>query len=130
MHYLVRLSPVMILLVLLTGCAASQSSGESGSDRNLITREQIEEHTFHNAYDLVEGLRSNWLRTRGTDSFRSPTQVQVYVNDSRMGGINELRSVATQDIAYVRYYDANAATARWGLNHGQGAIYVSTRPGR
>ena len=128
MRYLFWLSPALVALLLLTGCAATHSSGDSSTDRNLLTREQIEEQTYRTAYELVDALRSNWLRTRGTDSFRSPTQVQVYVNDSRVGGVDALRTIATQDIAYIRYYDANAATARWGLDHGQGAIYVATGP--
>jgi hypothetical protein len=28
---------------------------------------------------------------------------------------------------YMKYFDGISATARWGLDHGAGVIYVSTR---
>jgi hypothetical protein len=96
----------------------------------VITREQLVEHNFNTAFDAVQALRSNWLRKRGEDSFRSPTQIWVYVDDVRMGGIESLRSIPRTGIEFIRYYDALTASARWGLDHGQGVIYVSTRPRR
>ena len=34
------------------------------------------------------------------------------------------------NVAYIQWYNANDATARWGIGHGAGAVYVSTTPGR
>jgi hypothetical protein len=50
--------------------------------------------------------------------------VQVYVDDSRVGGVEQLRYIAISAVESMRYIDANAATARWGLDHEDGAIYV------
>jgi hypothetical protein len=113
-----------------TSCG-THASGEPRPrmDRNLITQEQMRDGGFNNAFDAVQALRPNWLTTRGTDSFRSPGQVQVYVNDTRMGGVNTLREFGVGEVTYIRYFDGVDATARWGLDHGHGAIYVSTRPG-
>jgi hypothetical protein len=108
---------------------ASGGAARSGArvDVALITREQIVAYQFRNAYDAVQALHSQWLSTRGTDSFSNPTQVWVYLDDTRLGGIETLRHIATSSIAYIRHFDGLAATARWGLDHGQGVIYVSTR---
>ncbi len=95
---------------------------------NLITQEQLREHQFRNAYEAVAALRGNWLLTRGSDSFTNPTQVLVYYDNVRLGGIETLYHLATPTITYIRYYDGLAATARWGLGHGQGVIYVSSFP--
>ena len=86
------------------------------------------ERRFNNAYDAVEALRRNWLLSRGPDSFQSPTTVQVYLDQMRLGGIEQLKTIQTINITSIRYYDGISATARWGLDHGAGAILVSTQP--
>ena len=53
--------------------------------------------------------------------------VQVYLDDNRLGGVEMLRNINTSLIQYIRWYDGIAATGRWGLDHGAGVIYVSTR---
>ncbi len=116
--------------MLSSACAAGSSSRAPAQrvDLTVITQEQLREHQFRNAFEAVATLRSNWLQTRGTDSFTNPTQVVVYYDDVRLGGIETLRNLGTASIAYIRYYDGLAATARWGIGHGQGVIYVSTFP--
>jgi hypothetical protein len=56
--------------------------------------------------------------------------VQVYLDDARLGGVDELKRIPIHHVAYIRYFDGLAASARWGLDHGQGVIYVSTRTPR
>lgn len=113
---------------LVAGCA-SAGAGAPRMDRNLLTREQILETNRQNAYEVVESLRSNWLRTRGPTSLQGPEAVvQVYIDDNRLGGVESLRTINTAMIQFIRWYDGIAATGRWGLDHGAGVIYVSTRP--
>ena len=94
----------------------------------MLTQTQFGEHQFNTAFDAIESLRSNWLKTRGTDSFQSPSQVRVYLDNVSLGDTASLRTIAINTIVYIRYFDGIAATARWGLDHGAGVIYVSTRP--
>ncbi len=84
---------------------------------------------FTTALDAIQALRGNWLETHGTNSFFSPTTIKVYLDDAQVGGVDELSSIAISEVVYIRHYDGIAATARWGLDHGAGAIYVSTHPG-
>jgi hypothetical protein len=122
---LVRVSLVGLLLVAVDGCSAKSGSGER-TNRSVITQAQIKEHGFLNAYDAVESLRSTWLRTRGTDSMNKPTEVQVYLDDNRLGGVQTLKQVVASQIVMIQYIDGLAATARWGLDHGQGVIQIVT----
>lgn len=129
MHSALPRLTLVLMLTLASACASTTSrASAAGSDRNILTYEQLREHQFRNALEAIEALRTNWLLTRGTDSFNSPTQVQVYVDDVRVGGIGMLRWITTPEIDYIRYYDGIAAAARWGLGHGQGVIFVATRP--
>ncbi len=118
---------VCALLSIAVACATSGStSGSPRQDSSVITREQILQNQYRTAYEAVQALHSPWLVTRGTDSFSNPTQIWVYLNETRLGGVEMLREIATSTISYIRHYDGIAASARWGLDHGQGAIYVST----
>ena len=113
--------------LLVAACASSGTSGtRSRSDSSLITREQIDEHHFTNAYDAVAALHSNWLNSKGTDSFQSPSQIRVYVDNTFVGGIDTLRQIDANTIRGIRHYNGVQATARWGMDHGQGVIQVTT----
>jgi hypothetical protein len=116
-----------LLVVTAVACASKGSANASPkADRNEITQAQILEHHFVNAYEAVQALHSNWLQTRGTDSFNSPGQVWVYLDETKLGGVETLRSIAPAAVAFIRHFDGLQATARWGIDHGQGVIFVSS----
>lgn len=121
---------VLILALLVAACASTGSSnGSQAPERNaIITQEQLNQGGFANVYDAVQALHGNWLRARGADSFGQSGQVQVYMDGTRVGGVENLRSIRTVEVAYVRFYDGITAGMRWGLGHQHGVIYVSSRP--
>lgn len=120
------------LLVLGAGCASTPAAGTAVNrgDPTLISRERIQEGRFSNAYDVVKGMRADWLSARGPESFRYPTEVQVYLDGVHMGGVQTLQSIPSQGIQYIKHYNGLEATSRWGIDHGRGVIFVSTRVGR
>lgn len=118
--------------VTLTALTAACSSNPAPANRprfdaSLITREQILEGRFTNAYDAVKLLRGSWLNTVRPESFRYPATIQVYLDGVRLGDVSSLSTVQTLPIQFIRYYNAQDATSRWGVDHGAGAIYVSTK---
>jgi len=100
---------------------------EQHEDRELLTQAQLLEHHFSTAYEAVSSLRGYWLETHGVDSLRRPSQVWVYLNDTKLGGVETLQTIAVMGVLYIRHIDGLTATGRWGLDHGQGVILVSTR---
>lgn len=117
-----------ILSILVAGCAPRPSAGYAPMrDREELLQTDLVEHHFANAYEAVEALRPNWMQVRGANTLLNPqNQVIVYLNDTRLGGVDTLRQIATPAIVAIRHFDGRAATARWGLDHGQGVILVTT----
>jgi hypothetical protein len=113
---------------IVAGCAGRRTGRNTGVDRNLLVQDQFADKGYTNPYDVIAALRSNWLESRGPNSFQSPTKVQVYLDGVRVGGVETLRTIDLRPVTYIRFFDGVAATARWGLDHGAGAIYVSTHP--
>ena len=128
MHRSLRHTALGALLALATACAGKAATTRPRASREEISLETIKERHFTNAWDAVQALHSNWLQTHGSDSFNTPTQVWVYVDNVKYGGVDRLRELPTTNIAYIRHYDGVAATSRWGVGHGQGVIQISTQP--
>ena len=117
-----------ILSVVFSACAArTPSTSAPLPDRDVLTQATLVEHHFANAFEAVEALRPTWLLTRGSNTLvASQAQVVVYLNDTRLGGTETLQQITTPAIVTIRHFDGLAATARWGLDHGQGVILVTT----
>ncbi len=114
------------------GCASGGQNGDY-SNFNVLTYDQIQEVRASNAYEVVQRLRSRWLRGFGSTQLpgggaANDFEVQVYLDDVRLGGPDELRGISYREIQYIRYYPPQEASARWGFDHGAGAIMVYTDP--
>lgn len=121
---------MLSLAVAVAGCAAGPSPTTGRQlNQTLITREQIQERQFTNAYDAVKALRGTWLNVHGPQSFRYPAAIQVYLDGVHLGDISTLSSIAAPSIQYIKFYNSGEATTRWGIDHNAGAIYVSTKVG-
>ena len=129
MRRALRGSMLLLLALATAGCAASGSTRASEAGRtDRITQADIGDTAYADLYELILARRASWLRPRGQDSFiGSSSQVQVYRDDVRLGGVQELRTIHPMEIDYVRYFDPVQASSRWGFDHGSGAIYVVTR---
>jgi hypothetical protein len=124
----------VILMMSGPACAAgtppAQVERASSRRSDRISREEIRVRNWTDAYEVVQTLRPVWLTDRGRDSFGTGTVIQVVINGARLGGVAALRRFPAADIEHFQYYDATAATARWGVGFGKGAIEVSTTPAR
>lgn len=107
---IVRASSLLLFVGLVAaGCASSGES--SGSDRNMITSEEMAEISG-NLYEVVDRLRPLWLQTRGAVSTSGATaQVLVYMNRSYVGGVEELRSFNPANVVRLRYLTGSRAAA-------------------
>ena len=129
-----------MLLLSLAGCASKTGAPAAGSgpapaaavraprqDQQLITRDVIVGTEYTNLFDVIQALRSNWLRPKSAGDLGKADVLQVYLDNQRVGGMEELRNIAPLSVLSVRYFDPIQASARWGLGHNAGAIYVLTQ---
>jgi hypothetical protein len=117
----------LLLFALLCACATPRGGSRAPSDRTVITREEMQSSGYANAYMVVEALRPQWLKMRGTSSIYQVESIKVYLDGLLLGGPEYLKQIMTSSIATMSHLDGLAASQRWGLDHGQGAIVVSTR---
>jgi hypothetical protein len=120
MRTLFRLLRASFLIAAL-GCHVHQIAP---LDPERLSREEMLEEHFTTVYDAVASLRSAWLTVRGTDSFRRTSQIWVYYDENRLGGVDEMRAVLVNSVASLRHYNGVDATMRWGVGHSAGAIQI------
>ena len=118
-----------------------------GNNRNVITRAEIQSSGATNAYDLVQSLRSEWLRERGVNRWaesdrgeaagmRNPRvavepgepTIIAYLNANRLGGVEELRDLPIDDLQRLEWVPPQTAAVRYGSGHAHGVIQLSTEP--
>ncbi len=118
----------LIIGVLFYSCAGSSTGPKPRRNLNVITAEEIAQSnvtkSVENAYDVIKYLRPSFLRVRSTSTTRLPV---VYLDNMRIGGIDELNHIMVERIAKIQYLNPGDATMRFGLNHAGGAILVLSK---
>jgi hypothetical protein len=123
---------VLTLAAAASACARNAQSNDvsrASSNASLITRTEMEQARYASLYEVVQALRGRWLQTRGPNTLLGrPVEVQVLVDDLRMGGVDALRALKTDNVVSISFIDPVAAGQRWGGKYAQGTIVVTTQP--
>lgn len=127
-HLFLR-SALLVLLASLHACASLSTTPPSSGGPDVITREDMAGLERLTALQVVERLHPQWLQTRGLDSFEESNEVVVYIDNTRRGGINELRRLNATEVGEIRYLDSREATTQFGAGHPSGAIFLLTHRG-
>jgi hypothetical protein len=131
MRHAMLSAATLAALVLLPACAGPRA-GEGTSpapvtDRRVVRYPELQEAIAQNmgtVLQFVRSRRSEWLSSplagvRG--------QVQVWMDEQRLGGPETLRTIPLSAVTELRYLTPSEAQARFGLNNLGGVILVSTR---
>jgi hypothetical protein len=83
--------------------------------------------TSSSLFEPLHVLRPTWfLRNPSTPRPAKEGDIVVYLDQSRLGGPESLRTIQVGAVTVVRHYSASEAEARFGLGHLHGAIQVVT----
>ena len=114
------------LVLCLEACASSSGRTERSS-RDTITREQMLETQSITAYDAIRTLHPRWLRARGQTVGAADARAltpTVYLDGTRMGGLDILAVYQVRDIHEIRYHDPGRAAIRYGMGFPRGVIEI------
>ena len=122
----------LVALCVVFACHGARGAG-SDPERvtpslTLITADELSRVQAVNVYEAVEKLRPEMLRGRGRTTFRtnvSATPV-VYLDDHRLGEIDEMKQLPLSGIVLIRYINASEAHVRFGPNNTAGVIQIVT----
>lgn len=118
-------------LVLTTGCAVTSASPgtQSGTDRDRITREQLEAIPPTTVFEAVKRYHQEWLRGRSATvrSTTGRTYPQVFVDGRPYGPLDSLHGFVTESVESIRFISATDATTRYGTGYPAGIIEIITR---
>lgn len=124
---------VIACSLVATSIACSSSTLEKEStprpSPNLITAEEISKASVQNALEAVQKLRPAMLRraTMSSANAQSRGEIVIYIDNTRYGPVDNLRSIPSSSIALVRYFSASESQLKWGSGHPGGVIEVVTK---
>jgi hypothetical protein len=115
-----------------TGCASSglDSPTRTPGGQPYLGASEIRKGRFSNAYDAVRALRPLFLTARGPTSILEtpPHDIVVIVNGQLFGGVEELRALPADEVAWLRRLSASDVYYKLGRSAPSGGIEVKTFP--
>ncbi|MEW5929311.1 MAG: carboxypeptidase regulatory-like domain-containing protein [Gemmatimonadota bacterium] len=107
----------------------SMSLGTKGRD-GMVTTTELEVTGEGERLVTRRSVGANRESKAGTAqavSGMGQSEIVVYLDGNRLGGLDELRLLQANTIASIVYLDAPSATIRYGTNHSQGAIVITSK---
>jgi hypothetical protein len=130
--------PAIVFSIVVAGAIACASSAKPAtttvtqSTPDRLTSVEIQTISASNAYELISRLRPRWLQQANVGSLSGGARNQiiaVYLDGARMGGTESLRSISSNGIKTMQYYDATRAAVVLrdaGSDPIAGAILITT----
>lgn len=108
---------------------ASAHRGPAPRTNGPITRAEVEASTQTDAYRLIYKARPGWLRARSPVGIgvNGVAPIQAFVDGMPVGPAEYLKQVPISVVESVVFLNGMEATQRFGTDHGNGAILVTTR---
>jgi TonB-dependent Receptor Plug Domain len=111
-------------------CSSPAARAGRPTTRNVILADEIARVGATNALEAIQRLQPRMLaKQRGPSSinFENQTQIAVYLDGTRFGGIETLSLIEATPILEIRFLSASEATFRFGTGNSGGAIVITTR---
>lgn len=86
-----------------------------------------------NLYEAVERLHPEWIRGRQTnrasrdrDGQILAGQAELFIDGTRQGTIDIMKSMRPRDVSLIRFYSASEAQAKFGMGNMATVIALTT----
>lgn len=76
------------------------------------------------------GAPATGLGAGGTGMPRDASGIQVYLDGTRLGGIETLKGIPVNTVYSIRRISGTDAQARYGIGHSDGVLFISTGPNK
>ena len=119
-----RLVGVLSPFPILIACASA-----GAHHANVITAPELSRSKAGNAYDAIQQIRPEMLRTRdpGALVYFKARQPVVAVDYNIVGGVEVLRTLPTGKVARIEYVNSWLAAKKYGKGFGNGLMLIETR---
>jgi len=111
-------------LPILIACASA-----SANDADVITAPELSRSKARSAYDAIQQIRPEMLRTRdpGAMVYFKASQPVVALDYTLVGGVEVLRTLPTGEVARIEFVNPRVAAKRFGTGFGNGVVLIETR---
>ncbi len=132
-----RLLLVLPTLAFLTAAVSTAAAQKPKYDRYVISAEEIRGSGVTSAYEAIERLRPQFLRTLRSSGLADPYAydpsarapgVVLFLDDTREPQVEILKHIAAEAVQEIRYYRPTEAGGRLGVLDGSAAIVVTLKP--
>lgn len=126
-----RLAIVLLAGVSLAACSSTQSGADTRpavrGSHNMLTEAELQAATERSLYELIQRQRPTFFRSRQvrSNTTRIPEPVHVFVDGTRVEGVESLRLFNPRNVKEVRFYEPHDANVRFGTGHHGGLIAVT-----
>lgn len=79
------------------------------------------------AYRHIARTNAAWLASRGPQEFPMRSHVVVYRDGVPVGSVEALRRIPANEVAEVRYLNPLQASRHFGIDHGAGALLLTSK---
>src|SRR5215210_4628250 len=107
----------LIALAAAIGCATTPGKSDTMGTGNIISEQEIAASGVSTAYEAVERLRPNFLRSRGPSSLRTDVSSlpTVWLGRQKYGDASTLRQIPASNIVQIRFFSASESAVRFGM---------------
>jgi hypothetical protein len=113
----------------LSACASASGSATPSATggRYVITEAELQAATERTVYEMIQRQRPTFFRSRQVRSNTTPVPepVHVFVDGTRVEGVESLRLFTPKNVKEVRFYEPSEANVRFGTGHHGGLIAVT-----
>ena len=118
---------VSIMSLAVVACTPAPFMASPGPSRDVLFAPEIVQARVLDTYQAVSQLRPEFLKLREPFLRASRTStLRVFLDEIDVGGVDALRTIPIDQVTAIRYISATDAQFRWGGEHPQGVILVST----